>query len=273
MTEQQAQERSLFQDLPAELIQYFDTLLSPPGENTLLIDASGPWEVLEERDSSVSGIIAAGTPTEAQVAELMRVLKPGGHLLLIAPDEELMGHTGACRAEDAGFEVRDAILILDSPRGFHYVAKASRREREEGCSSLAGKSGSDATDRKEGTAGLQSPRAGAGRTAEHVRNFHPTVKPVELMRRLIESIPKSGPILDPFLGSGTTAIAAVAEGHSAIGIEREKEYLEIADARVRHKIQSHLAYRHTVHLQSEGFRPPPAPAPISILDELCGSDD
>ena len=61
---------------------------------------------------------------------------------------------------------------------------------------------------------------------------HPTQKPIELMRWLIRLVvPPGGTVLDPFLGSGTTAIAAHLEGRSIIGIEREAEYVRIAEAR------------------------------------------
>ena len=64
-------------------------------------------------------------------------------------------------------------------------------------------------------------------------NHHPTVKPLALMRYLVRLVtPPDGVVLDPFLGSGTTAIAAVLEGRDWIGIEREAEYCDIARARI-----------------------------------------
>jgi site-specific DNA-methyltransferase (adenine-specific) len=45
--------------------------------------------------------------------------------------------------------------------------------------------------------------------------------------------PPGGTILDPFMGSGSTGVAAIKEGFEFIGIEREKEYLEIAIARIQ----------------------------------------
>ena len=64
-------------------------------------------------------------------------------------------------------------------------------------------------------------------------NGHPTVKPTDLMRYLVRMItPKEGMVLDPFMGSGTTGVAAKSEGFSFLGIEREPEYLEIAKARI-----------------------------------------
>jgi DNA modification methylase len=62
---------------------------------------------------------------------------------------------------------------------------------------------------------------------------HPTVKPTALMRHLVRLVtPAGGTVLDPFLGSGTTALAAEMEGFEWIGIEREAEYVAIAEARL-----------------------------------------
>jgi site-specific DNA-methyltransferase (adenine-specific) len=64
-------------------------------------------------------------------------------------------------------------------------------------------------------------------------NNHPTVKPTDLMRYLCRLVtPPGGVVLDPFMGSGSTGKAAVAEGFCFIGIEREAEYLEIARRRI-----------------------------------------
>jgi hypothetical protein len=64
-------------------------------------------------------------------------------------------------------------------------------------------------------------------------NGHPTIKPLALMRYLCRLVtPPGGTILDPFMGSGTTGMAAKAEGFEFIGIEREAEYIAIAEARI-----------------------------------------
>ena len=64
---------------------------------------------------------------------------------------------------------------------------------------------------------------------------HPTQKPVKLMRRLI-SDHKGDPILDPFMGSGTTLRAAKDLGRKAIGIEIEERYCEIAAKRCAQEV-------------------------------------
>ena len=66
------------------------------------------------------------------------------------------------------------------------------------------------------------------------KNSHPTVKPVELMKYLCRLVtPKGGTVLDPFMGSGSTGMAAKDEGFDFIGIEREKEYFEISEQRIK----------------------------------------
>lgn len=111
--------------------------------------------------------------------------------------------------------------------------KAQRSEREEGLDHLEAKKGFEAVDRKEGSAGVQNPRAGAGRTAGEIKNFHPTVKPLDLMRWMVRLVtPQNGTVLDPFLGSGTTAAAAMLEGFNAVGCEITEEYWPIIEGRV-----------------------------------------
>lgn len=63
-------------------------------------------------------------------------------------------------------------------------------------------------------------------------NIHSTVKPIKLMQYLINMITQpGGTVLDPFMGSGSTCVAAKKSGFMFIGIEKEKEYFEIAKAR------------------------------------------
>jgi len=64
------------------------------------------------------------------------------------------------------------------------------------------------------------------------RRHHPTQKPLRLMRWCMGLIPDAATILDPFMGSGTTLVAARAEGRRAIGVEIEERYCEIAAKRL-----------------------------------------
>lgn len=115
---------------------------------------------------------------------------------------------------------------------FYYCAKPSREERDMGCEGLQRRSGGEATDREDNTAGLNSPRSGAGRTGG-ARNYHPTVKPLALMRWLVRLVtPPGGIVLDPFMGSGTTGMACRYEQFSFVGVEKEAEYVTIAERRI-----------------------------------------
>ncbi len=96
--------------------------------------------------------------------------------------------------------------LLKNKSRFYYCDKASTAERE---------------------AGLES--------NEQRKNIHPTVKPIDLMRYLCRLItPPAGTVLDPFAGSGTTLCAAALEGFNVLGVERELEYVRIAEARLAH---------------------------------------
>lgn len=166
----------------------------------------------------------------AQLDQQSGILKSGAH----SADE--VRHTSKTKnayGERAANPIGDRAADSGGASRFFYCAKASRAERERGCEGLPAKQGHEAVDREEGSAGVQNPRAGAGRTAKEVRNFHPTVKPVSLMRWLVRLVtPPSGVVLDPFAGSGTTGIAACLEGRQFIGIEMLEEHAAIARARI-----------------------------------------
>jgi len=65
------------------------------------------------------------------------------------------------------------------------------------------------------------------------RGDHPTQKPIEVMRWCLGHIPDANVICDPFMGSGTTGVAAVKMGRKFIGIEREPKYFDIACKRIK----------------------------------------
>lgn len=70
---------------------------------------------------------------------------------------------------------------------------------------------------------------------EGTTNNHPTLKPIALMTYLCRLVtPPGGIILDPFMGSGSTGIAAINEGFKFIGCEMSPDYIKIAEARIRH---------------------------------------
>ena len=144
------------------------------------------------------------------------------------------------------------------PSNLVYVAKANRRERELGCEGLPTRTGAEATGSKEGQARLDSPRTGAGRSADAIRNFHPTVKPLRLMRWLVRLVgcQPGSVILDPFMGSGTTGMAAAGQ-YSFIGCELLPEHMQIARARIEYAATGQL-----VECDVEDVREPAAQVPM-----------
>ena len=109
---------------------------------------------------------------------------------------------------------------------FFYCAKASQAERNMGLYGFEEDTTDDGRDKSIDNAFQR------GETKR--RNIHPTVKPLELMRYLVRLItPKGGVCLDPYVGSGTTAIACKKEKFDYIGIELDKKYHAIAEARIK----------------------------------------
>jgi site-specific DNA-methyltransferase (adenine-specific) len=119
---------------------------------------------------------------------------------------------------------------------FFYCAKAGKKERNAGCEDLPDKewmlqglSGSVAED------GVSN-KGGNGTVRGVSKNNHPTVKPQKLMTYLCGLItPTNGTILDPFMGSGSTGVAAVSSGYSFVGIDREPDYVEISRLRLENR--------------------------------------
>jgi DNA modification methylase len=105
------------------------------------------------------------------------------------------------------------------PSRLFLSAKASKREREAGCDELP----------------LLFDLLYSHPAVRLRRNIHPTVKPIALMRWLVALVtPPGGIVLDPFTGSGSTGIAAMLEGRTFLGIEREAAYVDIACTRLTH---------------------------------------
>ena len=123
----------------------------------------------------------------------------------------------------------------ESPARFFYTPKASQSERNEGLYEFDKKYTASAEFRpnhmEKATEGQSGNPYGRWQPK---KNIHPTVKPVELMRYLVRLItPKGGLCLDPYVGSGTTAIACKQEKKEYIGIEIDEEYHSIAEARIK----------------------------------------
>lgn len=112
-----------------------------------------------------------------------------------------------------------------------YYPKASKKERNMGCENLPpqakvfnGQSDKPSKNMKDVEKRF---------TTQPKQNNHPTVKPIALMEYLIKMVtPKGGIVLDPFMGSGSTGVAAKKNGYDFIGIDMTPEYVEIAKARI-----------------------------------------
>lgn len=121
-------------------------------------------------------------------------------------------------------------LAEEDLTAFRYEAKASRSERGEG-------------------------------------NIHPTVKPIAVMRWLCRLLtPPGGTVLDPFAGSGTTLLAAQAEGFEAVGIEMEAAHVEIINARLAKPPKSKPAKKRPTVTVTEPARPARQPR---AADRAC----
>lgn len=125
--------------------------------------------------------------------------------------------------------------IVDAHPGTFFVPKPSPKDRDWGCADLP-------EVKKDNRLSHMTSHA-TGKVVKDVmaQNFHPTVKTIDLMRRLVRLVSRPGhTIIDPFMGSGTTGIAAVLEGRNFIGIEREPEFFKIASTRINSAVEEFL---------------------------------
>lgn len=133
---------------------------------------------------------------------------------------------------DTGYET---VAKIDEPDAgasrFFYCAKASRSERNAGLAGMPERGAGSLNMRTDAHSHAN------GMNTNPAANGHPTVKPVALMRWLVRLVtPPGGRILDPFMGSGSTGVAAVQEGFDFIGIDTSAEYCEIAERRIQHEL-------------------------------------
>ena len=98
---------------------------------------------------------------------------------------------------------------------------------------------------------LTLPRAEAAQDGKE----HPTQKPVRLMAWCLDMHQKAQTVLDPYMGSGTTGVACAMLGKSFTGIEREREYFDIACERI-------------ARAQAQGQLLPPEQKPAAVQEAL-----
>lgn len=160
------------------------------------------------------------------LAETLRVVKPGGVAILFTDWRQLPSTTDALQS---GGWVWRGIVPWRKPNARPQAGRFSAS-----CEYVVwGSNGAMPVDYSDpcfpGFYEADSPK-----NREHI-----TQKPLEVMRSLVRICPPGGTILDPFMGSGTTGVAAAIEGRRFIGVENTRAHLETAERRIR-----------TAHLQA-----------------------
>jgi site-specific DNA-methyltransferase (adenine-specific) len=161
------------------------------------------------------------------------ILKFGAGALNIEDSrvENVFGDKGRFPANVIHDGSPEVLKVIGSGAKVYHCAKPSIKEKNEGLLNLPtkqktfnGKSSASSKDKK----GVEEKF-----TTKPQSNFHPTVKPVSLMQYLCKLVcPQNGTVLDPFMGSGSTGVAALSEGFSFTGLEIDKEYFNLAKHRI-----------------------------------------
>ena len=133
---------------------------------------------------------------------------------------------------DAWWEerIKELPLNVQTTYPFMIVPKASKSEKNKGLDNMDKK----VANSNYGKGGFSRPKEGEEREIAPTANFHPTVKPISLMSYLITMGSRENDlVLDPFVGSGTTCIAAKLLNRKYLGMEMDDEYVVIAKARIK----------------------------------------
>jgi len=139
-------------------------------------------------------------------------------------------------------------LFPEENARFFYCAKASKAERNAGLEAFEDKKSQHNAGGIGRKVSVEKRLEQGKENAPMMKNIHPTVKPVDLMKYLCRLVtPPEGVVLDPFMGSGTTGIAAKVEGFDFIGIEMDREYLAIAEARIGYWVEEAEVTYKTLH--------------------------
>lgn len=150
------------------------------------------------------------------------------------PANLVLSHSAYCTDDQCDIEC--AIKQLDEQSGTLKTNSGKAVGSKAGFTKLYGSEGEKQYDNIKGDSGGASRFFYCAKISTSERgegNNHPTVKPKKLMSYLIKMVtPTNGVVLDPFMGSGSTGIAAKENGFGFVGIEREQEYFEIASKRI-----------------------------------------
>jgi site-specific DNA-methyltransferase (adenine-specific) len=155
------------------------------------------------------------------LGECLRVTRPGGACLLFTDWRQLPTTVDALQA---GGWVWRGIVPWHKPNGRPTLGRFANS-----CEYVAwGTSGPRPLEHLGGCALPGFFQAHPPREREHI-----TQKPVGVMRELVRIAPKGGRILDPFMGSGTTGVAAVLEGYAFTGIDLDPVYVQTSRERIQ----------------------------------------
>lgn len=190
--------------------------------------ASGQVKNPNDTRPGCEPIFVGRVPTDQNLNKLFKE-KGRGQLNAQAWKEEDGKHpTNMLISEEAIALDEDLMRLVEESKASFFVPKPSAKDRDWGCGDLP------LVQKDNRLSHMTSNYTGKVVKPVMAQNFHTTVKPIELMRRLIRLVSRPGhTIIDPFMGSGTTGIAAVMEGRNFIGIEREPDYFLIASTRVQ----------------------------------------
>jgi DNA modification methylase len=128
-------------------------------------------------------------------------------------------------------ETYEALSLLERDSAFNYQPYESLRNEYELFREYY--------EKERYTFNVQKTHSSVWQYAIPSQNGHVTPKPVELIKNIIRHSTNEGDVvLDCFMGSGTTAVAAVRTGRNFIGFEREPEYIEIANKRLDNELEA-----------------------------------
>ena len=212
------------------------------------------WEPIILARKPLAGTVAANVQEHGtgalnvdgcRIKGRKREMKPSGYSRAGRPEWRTPGATGTGRETDVGRWPANLVLdeeaaaMLDEQSGeltsganpgrrgtdkFRGVFHAYPGQR---CDPVRG------ADSGGASRFFYTAKAASGERHYAGKNTHPTVKPVDLMQWLCRLVtPPNGLILDPFCGSGSTGVAALAEGFRFIGIEIDPAYVELARRRI-----------------------------------------
>lgn len=194
--------------------------------------ASGQVKNPNDTRPGCEPIFVGRVPFEGSLTKLFKDKGRGQMHAQTWKEEDGKHPTNMILSEGAIALDEDLVKQVAEGKGSFFVPKPSPKDRDWGCADLP-------TQKKDNRLSHMTSNY-TGKVVKDVlaQNVHPTVKPIELMRRLIRLVSRPGhTIIDPFLGSGTTGVAAVLEGRNFIGIEREPDYYKIAETRINSALE------------------------------------